>query len=258
MLDIFLISYNKAQWLEEGIRSALAQGEGVRVSVIDNNSSDNSVEICKRYPVRLYALKENLGMIGALNFAVDQCQEEYLLAISAEDPLTPGVIPKMMALFRDGETEVVGCDYFDITAAGQKIRKFRCSFGPELLLYCSMSGHAVFKRRVFDRVRWREEKIDGVSVYADWSFWMRCLDEGIKARVLHEIGFRYRVHGNSHSGNANQVRNEFKKKIRNEFAASQPEFVLKFLRLLWRHKMSLYNIAYTALQKIKYDLFISR
>lgn len=89
-LSIITINYNNAQWLENTIRSIVSQGyTGFEYIVIDGASTDNSVEIIKKYADKIdYWLSEpDSGVYNAMNKGIEQAKGEYLLFINSGDTL---------------------------------------------------------------------------------------------------------------------------------------------------------------------------
>jgi len=248
-VDLFLISYNKAQWLREGIENALKQND-VRVVVIDNASSDNSVAIAREYPIEVWAEEKNLGFIEAAKKAIRASKADYLMICSSEDPLVPGIFAQMLAEFKkDDELEVVGTDYEIIDADGGHLRRYHCTYGPELYFYDSMPGHFLIKREAFKKVMWREVVIDGKNGYFDWDFWLQCLHQGTRVKVINKIGFKYRQHS-SLTSDANIIRKKFKKKLREDFEKNAGKRILILLKMFFLNPQSMIMVAKESILKL--------
>ena len=104
-LSIVIVNYNVRNYLEQCLQSVQKALEGIegKVWVVDNNSSDDSVEVLRRdYPwVRLVANTENMGFARANNLAIRQSQSEYVLLLNpdtvVEEPTLRGVLQFMDA-----------------------------------------------------------------------------------------------------------------------------------------------------------------
>ena len=104
-LSIVIVNYNVRNYLEQCLQSVQKALEGIEgeVWVVDNNSSDDSVEVLRRdYPwVRLVANTENMGFARANNLAIRQSQSEYVLLLNpdtvVEEPTLRGVLQFMDA-----------------------------------------------------------------------------------------------------------------------------------------------------------------
>ena len=103
-LSIIVISYNTKELTLHCLRSVFEQTEGItfEVIVLDNNSSDGSVEAIEHeFPnVRLIASNENFGFAKGNNIAADEAEGEYLLLLNPDTVVLNGAIQKLLAFAR--------------------------------------------------------------------------------------------------------------------------------------------------------------
>src|SRR5919205_2775909 len=100
LVSIVTPSYNQAAFLEETIRSVLEQDYGpIEYVVVDDGSTDRSVEIVERYADRLawWTRQENAGQVAALNRGFERTTGEYMAYLNSDDTLLPGAIARMVA-----------------------------------------------------------------------------------------------------------------------------------------------------------------
>ncbi|HYZ78540.1 MAG TPA: glycosyltransferase family 2 protein [Gaiellaceae bacterium] len=100
LVSIVTPSYNQAAFLEETIRSVLEQEyEPIQYVVVDDGSTDASVEIVERYAERLawWTRQENAGQVAALNRGFERTCGEYMGYLNADDTLLPGAVARMVA-----------------------------------------------------------------------------------------------------------------------------------------------------------------
>jgi glycosyltransferase involved in cell wall biosynthesis len=99
LVSIVTPSYNQAAYLEETIRSVLEQDyEPLEYVVVDDGSTDGSVEIAERYADRLTLIQqENSGQPGALNRGFARTRGELIGYLNSDDTLLPGAIDAMVA-----------------------------------------------------------------------------------------------------------------------------------------------------------------
>lgn len=126
-ISIVIPCHNNAPVIGEAIESALAQiHPGKEVIVIDDGSTDNSVEVIKKYKeVRLVQNEKNLGIGLNLAKCMDQAQGKYVLYLCADDIFTNnhiasdvcrvfdsndtiGVIGRYYYFFMDGKEGAIG------------------------------------------------------------------------------------------------------------------------------------------------------
>ncbi len=102
LVSIVTPSYNQAQFLEETIQSVLDQDyEPIEYVVVDDGSTDGSVEIVERYADRLawWTAQENRGQVPAVNRGFRHTSGEYMAYLNSDDTLVPGAIRRMVAEF---------------------------------------------------------------------------------------------------------------------------------------------------------------
>ena len=91
-ISIVTPSYNQSQFIEETIRSVLLQGyPDLEYIVIDDGSTDQSVEIIKKYEPWLsyWVSQENRGQSNAINKGFIRASGEYNNWINSDDSLRP-------------------------------------------------------------------------------------------------------------------------------------------------------------------------
>lgn len=95
---IAIPAFNRESMIRGAIESALAvDREDLEVYVIDNCSTDKTVEVSKSYDdPRLTVLQnpENLGLFGNFNRCLEVAQSPYLCLLCSDDRLKPGFIEK--------------------------------------------------------------------------------------------------------------------------------------------------------------------
>ena len=100
-LSVVIVSYNVRSYLEQCLQSVQRALEGIEgeVFVVDNHSTDDSVEVVKRdYAwVKLMENKENLGFARANNIAIRQAQGEYVLLLNPDTIVEEGTLRNVLA-----------------------------------------------------------------------------------------------------------------------------------------------------------------
>src|SRR6476646_3760457 len=80
-ISVVTPSYNQSQFLEETIRSVLLQGyPDMEYIIIDGGSTDNSIEIIKKYEKFLahWVSEPDRGQSHAINKGFKECTGEYI------------------------------------------------------------------------------------------------------------------------------------------------------------------------------------
>ena len=97
-VSIIIPNYNYARFLEECVESVLAQeGADLRVLIIDDASSDESVEVASRLKkrdarVELRVHATNQGHIDTYNEGLAWATAQYVMILDSDDVLTTGAL----------------------------------------------------------------------------------------------------------------------------------------------------------------------
>jgi O-antigen biosynthesis protein len=99
-LSIIIVNYNVEHFLEQCLFSVTRSAEGIdsEVFVVDNNSSDGSVEMVKRkFPlVKLIENKKNTGFSFANNQAIKLAKAEYILLLNPDTVVEEDTFKKII------------------------------------------------------------------------------------------------------------------------------------------------------------------
>lgn len=95
VVDVAIPSYQYGRFLRDCVTSVLTQeDQDVRVLIIDNASTDNSVEVAQQLAaedrrVELVARRRNLGLHASWNEGIDWASSKYFMVLCADDFLVP-------------------------------------------------------------------------------------------------------------------------------------------------------------------------
>ena len=108
-VSVVILNYNYARFLDQAIDSALRQTHAnCEVVVVDNGSTDQSLEVIKRYGsrVRLVRQEVNIGQGQGYNLGFEAAQGEWLIWLDADDTLDPDAIASSLALVQHDTAKV--------------------------------------------------------------------------------------------------------------------------------------------------------
>ena len=196
LVSIIVISHNYGRFLAEAIESALAQTYSpFEVLVIDDGSTDDSVDVARRYVDRVRVLTQaNLGVERAGNRAVDEAHGEYVVRLDADDVLEPTHVEELWrALRRSPDAAYAYC----------RPRLFGARSG--LMRCLPFSAYVLVKRANFVPATALTAKADFVAVggysedlgehaLEDWDLWLRLLEAGRRGTYVREPLVRWRRH----------------------------------------------------------------
>jgi glycosyltransferase involved in cell wall biosynthesis len=109
-LSVIIPAYNREQTIAETVRSVLECGVDAEVVVVDDGSTDRTVEIVRALPVKLIE-QANAGPSVARNTGFAHSSGEVIAFLDSDDVWLPGVIPDCVRTMRDyTEIDVLFCD----------------------------------------------------------------------------------------------------------------------------------------------------
>jgi glycosyltransferase involved in cell wall biosynthesis len=221
LVSVVVTSFNHAEYLSVRIESLLKQTyENIEIIIVDDCSTDNSVEILKKYTyikrIRLIALAKNIGYARATNLGVMETRGQFVMIAESDDFNDPTHIEVLYnAIKSDHEIGVAYCrsnivDYRGVVTSNDFANRdssfrMRCHLDTKiaglemlkhLLIGCvipNMSA-ALIRKSIF-------AKVNGLSseyrACADWDFWCRMSFECDFYYIVKPLN-NFRVHSSSH------------------------------------------------------------
>lgn len=178
LISIVTPSYNQARFLEDTLRSVVAQAyPRTEHIVIDGGSSDGSVDIIRRYAphLRSWVSEPDRGQSHAINKGLAQAQGDVLTWLNSDDTYLPGALDEVGRFFAGHpDIDLVYGDYVYTDAAGQPMRRRHVfnSIAYESLLYHDYLGQPAvfFRRSLFGKVGPLDESL---HYCMDWDLFLR-------------------------------------------------------------------------------------
>jgi len=101
MITIITTSYNYAEYISQTIESVLAQTfSDWELIIVDDASTDNSVEIIKKYcddkRIKLICHDKNKGLKESVKTALKYAKGEWVTLVESDDTITPNALEKRM------------------------------------------------------------------------------------------------------------------------------------------------------------------
>jgi len=96
-VSVVIPCYNAERWVGRAIESVLAQeGVTVEVIVIDDGSTDGSVDVLRRYEDRIHwETDPNRGACAARNRGLALARADYVMFLDADDYLLPACLSEL-------------------------------------------------------------------------------------------------------------------------------------------------------------------
>ena len=164
-LSVVIVNYNVRTYLEQCLQSVRKALEGIEgeVFVVDNDSTDDSVEVLHRdYPwVRLIENQDNMGFARANNMAIREAQGEYVLLLNPDTVVGEHTLREALA-FMEKHEKAGGAGVMMHNADGAKAPESRRALPTPWVSALKMVGFT--KRYYMKHLSWDEPgRIDVVS-----------------------------------------------------------------------------------------------
>ena len=127
-VSVIMPAYNAAAYIEEAIRSVMAQTYGAwRLLVLDDGSADDTVGIVQRLAaeeprITLLRNAENLGAARTRNRGWDLCDEGYVAFLDSDDRWHPEKLASQIALAEQTGADILYTSYAIIGTDGNPCR----------------------------------------------------------------------------------------------------------------------------------------
>jgi hypothetical protein len=189
LVSIIIPMYNYGQYLGETIQSALNQTyKNIEIICVDDCSTDNSIEVASKYPVKIIRHEVNKGLAETRNTGIRVAKGEYILPLDSDDWIHKDFLKY---------TLMVGAD---IVSTGQR------QFGDQNDVYIpkmepsyedfkrgnQINCCSLYKKKVWETVGGYDHK-----TLEDWWFWLKATKAGFKVKVVQYPLFFYRIHDGS-------------------------------------------------------------
>ena len=104
-VSIVIPNYNGKHFLEDCLRSVFAQDiEDQEVIVVDNGSTDGSLEYLNTYPgVRTIAMDKNYGFCGAVNAGIKAAKSDYVILLNNDTEVDKNFAKELLNAIRADE-----------------------------------------------------------------------------------------------------------------------------------------------------------
>jgi glycosyltransferase involved in cell wall biosynthesis len=186
-VTVIIPVYNAEDFIVESVRSAITQPETAEVLLVEDGSSDRSLEVCEQLCVKYPMVKllqhpngENRGAGASRNLGIKNAAYEYIAFLDADDFFLPNRFETATQMFEDhswidGVYEAVGTHFEDeksrerwLSLTGAMITTMKQKFNPEEFFekqspvgssgYCPTGGWVV-KRSIFEKTGYFDEHL---------------------------------------------------------------------------------------------------
>jgi glycosyltransferase involved in cell wall biosynthesis len=208
-ISIVTPSYNQGQYLEETIRSVLLQGyPNLEYIIIDGGSTDNSVEIIKKYePFISYWVSEpDEGQSDALNKGFRRATGQLVGWQNSDDYYGCNAFAKaaQLAISAPQYDVLYGITSY-VSEDSSFIRNYPVTDFDiyDMMPYLNMCNQSMFfRKRIFEEENFIDESYNHAM---DTEYLIRLALKGYQFKFFPEISGYYRIHSHSKMNNLSEV-----------------------------------------------------
>ena len=249
LISFVIVNFNYGRFLEAALRSIVSQNQrDIEIIVIDGGSTDNSVDVIKKYEdcISYWVSEPDGGQSDAFNKGFSKAKGKYLTWLNADDVLVPGCLKFVIkAMHRHPSCEWFTGNYFKFTEDGAVIK---IGWGPYYLPFClqrkgwpiSVYGPtSFFSKKLFDRVGGMNVNL---HLMMDIDLWIRFILAGAKQRRVNCFCWAFRMHEASKTASyeghvlSNEKRARFKIEDQISYgdAGYKPSKAIYWILKVWR------------------------
>lgn len=228
-VSVVIPNYNYGKYLKKTVESVFDQSyKNVEIIVVDDGSSDDSVEILKGFGNRITVVQQdNQGVSRARNAGVNHSAGEFVAFLDADDLWLPEKLAlQIQKFFDDDKIGFVHCSMSYINTDDEIIGEERCgregwlanevlSLRPAII---GAGSTCVVKRNVFDEIGGFDPR---QTTAADWDFGYRVASK-YKIGFVDELLVLYRFHGSNMHSNIRAMENDVKIGLEKAFLNNDP------------------------------------
>jgi glycosyltransferase involved in cell wall biosynthesis len=210
IISIVTPSYNRAAFIERAIQSAHNQNiENFEHIIIDGGSSDETLQILKKYPLLKVVSEPDRGVYDALNKGISISKGEIIGQLNTDDYYERDIFKQVADIFSINssiDAVVGGARVFEMSPSGDErtVSVYHPVRFDEFVRRATVGvpifNAWFFRKRVFDRIGLYS--LD-YPLIADRDFLLRCYLNKIKIVSIHSVFYHYCQHPDSLTINNN-------------------------------------------------------
>jgi len=208
-ISVIIPMYNSAKYIEECVQSVLNQTyKNIELIIVDDMSSDNSVEIVERFDddrIKLIKLAKNVGAALARNRGIDEATGECICFIDSDDYWIADKLEKQIRFIEKNDYTFIYSDYAYLNMDGTT----HIAHVPKSITYKqALKNTAIFTSTVMFNMNYLSKEdiyMPNIKRGQDTATWWQILKKGIEAHAINEVLAFYR-RGDKKSLSSNKFR----------------------------------------------------
>lgn len=203
LISIIMPVKNGENYLAEALECIKKQNMHVEIIVINDGSTDKTLEIAKKYACKIVNHEKCLGQVIGKNSGLKVASGEYIMFHDHDDFLKDDALKTMMNEFEnDHDLMVVNAKVKDFISPDAKIKTQPIK---QDAYYGCLGGSMLIKKAVFDKIGLFDETIKAGEIIALTAKFEK---NNIKVKKIDFVSSNRRIHDTNY-GKMNK-KNEFK------------------------------------------------
>lgn len=235
-VSVIIATYNRAEYIEEAIRSVLFQSyKDIEIIVVDDGSTDNTKKLLDFY-IRMkgvrYIYQKNAGSVQARDNGIRNAKGKYIAILDSDDVWCDQYKLQKQVEFLEEHPDyvLVGGSLRKINEDGKEIAQYthpeKDEDIRETMFFNNMFAHSAV---VYRKDAW--EAVGGYCNAEDWNLWFKLGKIGKMYNFLDY--FIYYLEGSQNTSRKNIRKNllvdiELRKKYRNDYPNFWKAFILSW------------------------------
>jgi len=275
-ISIIVPVYNTSQYLDRCIKSLINQTQKIfEIIIINDASTDDSLSICRKYAdkydnIKIYNLKNNIGLGAVRNYGVKLAKGEYIAFVDSDDYVHSNMYSILVNLSKYNKSDITMCKYETVfdnekivdNHIEEKNSKYRILTNHKIMLkeYLLLKIDTFAWNKVFRRKFWIENNLMFAQgcYYEDINAIAKALNLCNKIVISDYKLYRYVQRDNSimHTYSDKHL-NDYYEQISEFYKYISTNYTIKEMAIEYRaSKFRLtYNILNMAQNSLKQDLF---
>lgn len=172
-ITVAVPSLNQGKFLHHALESIFSQGINVEVFVVDGGSTDDSIEVIKRWENKLAGWRSHAdsGQSAAINEAIAAGTAPYVCWLNSDDFYYPNGLQTLLNTLKGCQNPAVYGNCWNVTQAGRKFLPYiTLPFSRRLLAnYCFIAQPSTLIRRsAWEEVGGLDESLHMAMDYDLW------------------------------------------------------------------------------------------
>lgn len=189
--------YNSADTIEDAVQSVLSQKyELWELIIIDDNSTDNSIEIIKRYSaidsrIFVYKTKKNVGSGQARNIGISHSSGKLIAFLDSDDIWLSNKLKTQVKMFENKKVTFVCSGYQRFHTITNRTESVGV---PDIIHYKDLlkTNYIGCLTVILRKSAFKNLQFPDMRKRQDYALWLTLLKDGAKVYCSNEVLARYR------------------------------------------------------------------